>query len=195
MIVLAFRSAESDSFHTNTLCPVGKAIAPGDRLVGEGGLDDCRQCRALAGVHFILGDIEKSVVDDLRVLARAEVLGGFGVVVWLPGSNEILMSEGAYEVHGLTPTGALVPEEIVAGAVHPDDIPSVWTGFTAVAKGDVVYDARHRAVWSDGTTRLVHTRAILVEETADHPEYVLGTVVDVTDYMALSPDEIPTSLA
>ncbi len=50
MIVEPFRSKmpDSETYHTNTNCPDGEAIAPGERRRGDGGLGECDVCRSLS---------------------------------------------------------------------------------------------------------------------------------------------------
>ena len=180
MIVQPFRSAESDSVHTNTLCPEGKAIPAAERRSGDGGLGECDMCRALGGVRLAFGDGDEGLRNNLLTLAQAEVLGGFGVIIWRPGSDEILLSEGAYHIFGLTPTGPMLAAEVMTRATHPDDLSEVMSGL-AEAIGGGRFDLRHRVVWPDGTIRRVRSKARLIGETDDNPEHLLGTVVDITD--------------
>jgi len=140
-------------------------------------------CRALFGVRRALdGDGENSPRNDLLTLAQAEVLGGFGVMIWRPDSDDILLSEGAYEVFGLTPTEGMLAVQMITEAVHPDDVAMVMSGL-ADAIGGKRFDARHRVVRPDGTIRWVRAKAYLKEKTTTMPEFLLGTIVDITDYV------------
>ena len=184
MIVQPFRPnrPDADVYHTNSLCQAGKAIEPNDRLSGAGGLSECDKCLNLIGSRFALDGVEESLRNDLGVLAHAETLGGFGIIIRLADSDELLLTEGAYEIFGITPSKDLIPNDRVLGTIHPDDHARVIEGLTAISEG-IDYDIRRRIVRADGTIRWAQTRGTLVKQTASHPEYLLATIVDITDYL------------
>ena len=157
-------------------------IALSDRLSGEGDLRECESCYAMAKVRLAANSGEEAVRWDRQIMAQAEVQAGFGVLIWFHSLDEVLLSEGAYAINGLTPTKTLLTADLVASIVHSDDREAVGAGLAAAAAGGE-YDLRHRVVWPDGTIRWVHSKAQLVPETADHPAFVLGTNIDITDEM------------
>lgn len=139
-------------------------------------------CLALVGVRLAFGRVEESLHSDLLLLVEAELQAGWGILIWRPGSDEIFLSEGAYQIHGLKPTESLVPTEIMEQVIHRDDLSRVRSGLAEVMQGRL-YDGRHRVVWPDGTVRWVQARALLKKETITRPGHILWTLVDITDYL------------
>jgi PAS domain S-box-containing protein len=118
----------------------------------------------------------------LDALEQAERLVQTGSWEWDIETDTLLWSDNMFRLLGLEP-GAIVPSaDYVIGRAHPDDRRQVADEVTAALREGAHPDVVYRAVWTDGTVRVLHAAsARVVEECDGHPSRLVGSVRDITE--------------
>ncbi len=126
---------------------------------------------------------EAALKDSRKRLLKAENVARAGFLDWNVKTNEIVWSEGAYELYGIAP-GTPVTIEQTVGLIHPEDREFVNENLQMAVKGIRDYDIDHRMVRPDGKVVWVHARADLERDEEGQPTTLMGTVVDITERKA-----------
>jgi len=115
----------------------------------------------------------------LKSAQRIAKLGNFEMV-WPAGAT--FWSEQMYCILGRDPAaGPLAPAEFGAALVHADDRERVSREWDRVLAAGGTLDLEYRIVWQDGTTRDVHTLALMQRNAAAGSTVISGTLHDITD--------------
>ncbi len=129
----------------------------------------------------------RRVIDEMsrgvELQAKAEEMGGFGMLIWDLESDQMWLSEGAYRVLGLRRLSAMAEPELVSAVMRTDNrerTDELLEESLAAAIAGGRHDFVHHIVLPSGAVRHVHARAQRIEGDATHPPILLGTVVDVT---------------
>jgi PAS domain S-box-containing protein len=148
---------------------------------------------AVAGVTGAAIDIteRRRTEDALRrsreLLSEAEHLARLGSWEWDIVNDEIMWSDGLYDIYGLTPdtfTARWAAREEREQRVHPDDHDRVEAAVrTALETGGGI-DMEYRIVRPDGRVRRVHGRAEVLVGADGRPVRLTGTAQDVTEIRA-----------
>ncbi len=125
--------------------------------------------------------VEDALRDSEKRLTRAESVARMGFLDWDLKTNRIFLSDEACRIHGIERHEELLSPELIARAVHPDDLSVVNSGLEQAISGAKPYDIDHRVIRPDGTMRWVHAQAQLLRNSEGVPERLLGTVVDITE--------------
>ncbi|MCW2988594.1 MAG: hypothetical protein JWM24_1532 [Solirubrobacterales bacterium] len=118
----------------------------------------------------------------LDALEQAERLVQTGSWEWDIETDTLLWSDNMFRLLGLEP-GAIVPSaDYVIGRAHPDDRRQVADEVTAARREGAHPDVVYRAVWPDGTVRVLHAASERVGEECDgRPSRMVGSVRDITE--------------
>lgn len=65
--------------------------------------------------------------------------------------------------------------------VHPEDVEQMQTGMAASIAARQPYACEYRIIHADGSTRWVYEKGQAVPDPNGHPEYLIGSIFDVTD--------------
>jgi PAS domain S-box-containing protein len=133
-----------------------------------------------------------SVVQDLQrdrprsdALERVERLVKTGSWEWDVESDVLLWSDNMFRLLGLEP-GAIVPTpDSVVERTHPEDRQRVAEEMMAARECGIHPDIVYRAIWPDGTVRVLHsTSASVAEDGNGNQSRLVGSVQDVTELVA-----------
>lgn len=98
-------------------------------------------------------------------------------------TDRIFWSRELCRIHGVTPETAPHTHEQFRGMVHPDDLPFVDEGMSALVPGEPA-TAEFRVIRPDGAVRLLQAHALLVADDEGRYTRVLGTSLDITERRA-----------
>lgn len=124
----------------------------------------------------------KLIEEELRrseaFLAEGQHLARMGNFWWRVMTNEIVWSEPTYRIFEFEP-GTTITLELIAGRVHPDDMPMIHDMVERAQWGLSDFEYEHRIVMPDGSVKYLHLIAHRTPDERGGPEY-LGAMQDVT---------------
>ena len=125
--------------------------------------------------------MEESLRQSEAYLHEAQKLGHTGSWARKVSSGTLFASPELVRIFGRDPDDDTPTQEMFLGSIHPDDRPFVEDAARKAIGGKADFEADHRIVLPDGSTKYVHSVAHpLVDDTGDLVEYV-GTIMDVTE--------------
>jgi PAS domain S-box-containing protein len=118
-------------------------------------------------------------------LEQVERLAKTGSWEWDVESDLLLWSDNMFRLLGLAP-GAIVPTpDSVVERTHPEDRQRVAAEVMAARQRGTHPDIVYRAIWPDGTVRVLHgSSARVAEDGNGNPSRLVGSVQDVTELVA-----------
>ncbi len=124
---------------------------------------------------------EVKVRRQETLLAESQRVAHIGSwAVELP-SFEMLWSDEAYRLHGLSPENFTPTYDAALGLIHPDDVAGVEGWMRQVlsqqAPDDHVFRARH----VDGSYRVLKGRGVFVSDDGTGRERLIGSIQDITE--------------
>lgn len=128
---------------------------------------------------------EQEVERARERLAHAERVARLGSWEWDIPANEVVWSDGLYEIYGVG-REEFEPEYRPGGTeyVHPDDRSRVEAEVGRALDSGAPIDFEYRIVRPDGRTRRIHSRAELTVDREGRPLCLTGSVQDVTEVRA-----------
>jgi PAS domain S-box-containing protein len=143
------------------------------------------------GIFVLVTDItgrrlaEEEVERSRQRLAHAERVGRLGSWEWDIDANEIVWSDGLYELYGISPED-FAPEYRPGGSdyVHSEDRDRVDSEVRRALETGAPIDFEYRIVRPDGRVRRLHSRAELTADPEGRPLRITGSVQDVTEFRA-----------
>ncbi|MBN2352173.1 MAG: PAS domain S-box protein [Spirochaetales bacterium] len=126
---------------------------------------------------------ERVVLESEAALRKAQAVAHVGSWVWRIRENRLEWSDEMFRIFGVDKAGFSGNlNDIVAGAIHPDDRAAVEASNLSVARDGEPVPLEYRVVWPDGTVRTVWAEAgELVRDSAGRPETLSGIVQDITE--------------
>lgn len=115
-----------------------------------------------------------------RQLAEAQAIAHVGSWEWDIATNRLTWSEELCRIFGL-PVGSPASYEELVARVYPADRERVEQAIAIGLTERRTVDFEWRLERSDGKTRHVHTRSIVVTDPTGKPVRMAGTSMDVTD--------------
>lgn len=127
----------------------------------------------------------KQAEDALRErehrLSEAQRVAQLGSwTIELP-SFRLIWSEEMYRIYGVSPETFVPSIESALGCLHPDDRPLMQEWIRACVANEKPGDLEVRAIHPDANTRTVLGRGESVQDEANRPIRVIGTVQDITE--------------
>lgn len=126
------------------------------------------------------GNRERELERARWLLEEAQAVAHVGS--WVSGVGEddgIEWSAETYRIFGVADGEPMTVPKFFE-FVHPDDRERVRTAAEAAIDHGAPYSIEHRIIRPDGTTRVVHERASIVDRPGE-PRLFVGTVLDVTE--------------
>ncbi|PJJ48798.1 sensor histidine kinase [Hymenobacter chitinivorans] len=113
-------------------------------------------------------------------LNRALTASQQGVWEWSFAGNQLRWDQRAQACFGRAHDPNPVPFEVLAQAVHPDDLPNVQAALYACVQRGAQLDLTHRVVWPDGSVHYVAAFGHVVTNDQGEPLCLSGLMRDVT---------------
>jgi PAS domain S-box-containing protein len=140
----------------------------------------------IRGVLFCIRDVT-DLKTSLRLTERsvsslkdAQKISHIGSLEWVVTKNKISWSDELYRIYGLQPGKAQLRYETFAAFNHPDDMQMVRDQFQIALEGHLPVNFTYRILAKDGTIKFLHARLQVIDETAENPAKLIGTVQDIT---------------
>ena len=114
-----------------------------------------------------------------RRLDQALQDAGLGLWCWRLDSDEVLYSDAALHILGLSAEEAAGRPAPRRGVVHPEDVEVLWDIDAAMRAGQPIR-AEYRIVRPDGSLRWVCNQAHTEHDEQGRPTGMVGTLLDVT---------------
>jgi PAS domain S-box-containing protein len=129
--------------------------------------------------------IEQELERSRTLLGDAERVARIGSWEWYIPENEVVWSDGLYEIYGIEP-GEFEGEYRPGGSkyVHPEDRARVDEEVRRVVETGAPIDFEFRIVRPDGRVRRLHSRAEVIADLEGNPLRLMGTAQDVTEVRA-----------
>jgi len=122
-------------------------------------------------------DLHKSKI----CLARAQHLAGLGNWEWDLEENEMSWSDEVYNILQVQPKDGPLTREKFFSFIHPRDRESVQSSFDEAIHEKKSFNFDSRIICPDGSERIVHQQAELAMAENGCPQWVMGTVQDITE--------------
>ncbi len=123
---------------------------------------------------------EAALQKNAERLAKAQQIARMGFIDWNLDTDEIVLSDEAYAVYGFEKHEIKTTTELVARAVHPEDLEWVRKELEITLQGGPAYNVEHRIVRPDGSVIWTHSQAEVFRDAAGKPKTMLGTTVDIS---------------
>ena len=123
---------------------------------------------------------EATLRKNAERLSKAQQVAGMGFLDWNLETDEIVLSDETYAIYGFEKDQLKTTTELVARAVHPDDVELVRRELEITLAGGPAYNVEHRIVRPDGSIIWTHSQAEVFRDSAGKPKTMLGTTVDIT---------------
>lgn len=111
-----------------------------------------------------------------------DILSSVSEVIWSCNADDSsirYINSACEAVYGYTPQELMENRGILSSLVHPSDIDKVEQAYLGLVKTGSL-NVEHRIYDKDGVLKIVNTKAVLKEHSAEHPGYVNGITIDVT---------------
>jgi len=118
--------------------------------------------------------------SNARLLKKAQQLAGVGFWNWDLRTQQIVVSDGVYDICGLPISRGPETPELIGRVVHADDVGLIQAALEQTIASGRSFDLDVRVVRPDGEVRWVNTAAELVRDDQQNPITLLGTLVDIT---------------
>ena len=126
-------------------------------------------------------EIEMVLQRNENVLTKAQKIAHVGIWEWSILANKLMWSEEMFNIIGLNPKQVEASYEGFINCLHPDDRDFVLNAMNEAVVYGKSYNLEHRVVRPDGEERCVLDRGDVFRNEIGEPEYMVGTVLDVTD--------------
>ena len=123
----------------------------------------------------------KQLSHSEKRLLKAQQVGRLGFVELDPKTNQSILSDEVYVIHGFDPREGLLTHELIMKAIHPDDREFVQKSIDSLIQKGEIIDIDHRIVLPDGEVRWVNKQAEIIFDEDDSPGAILGTMLDITE--------------
>ena len=127
---------------------------------------------------------EAALRESERSLAEAQRIAHIGSWEWDLSTDAARRSAELHRIYGVEPGSIPNTSEAFLAFVHPDDRARVQAVERAATAGGGRYELEYRAVWPDGSIRIIHDEAELIRDASGAPARMVGTVQDITERVA-----------
>ena len=127
---------------------------------------------------------ERELEERARMLAESQRIARVGSMRLHIPTQRLKWSDESCRIFGLAPdefTGAV---DDFLSRIHGEDIDPFLEKRARALRGEQSLDAVYRIVRPDGSLRVIHQRAELERNAGGEPEYLVGTLQDVTEQRA-----------
>jgi PAS domain S-box-containing protein len=138
------------------------------------------------GISVFLQDIseakerEERLRSSLDRLVAAHKAAQIGIFEWSVKTNEIIWSEDAYRIHGLTRDQFDGKFETWANNIHPQDGPAVLAKIQKAVENKSEFLVEYREVWPNGETHWYSVHGQVMVNARGEATGMVGICSDVT---------------
>jgi len=125
----------------------------------------------------ILKDLSKSRAS----LSHAQQIAQIGSWEWDVTNDVLNWSEAAFRIFAIDPIGFDKTYHSFLNSVHPQDQEVVDCAIKEALANDKQLSIDHKIIISGGATRYVHTEAKVIDDKQGRPQWVTGTVQNITE--------------
>ncbi|MEX1081081.1 MAG: EAL domain-containing protein [Halofilum sp. (in: g-proteobacteria)] len=137
-----------------------------------------------------LADQRQAAIANLehnrRMLAESQRIAGIGSWQLRLEDMTLIWSEESYRLIGVNAESFDPTADAFFAYVHPDDRDRLLVQRERVLASRQDHDLEFRIVRSDGELRYVHERAEIEYDPAGRPQYLTGTIQDITEQRRLT---------
>ena len=116
-------------------------------------------------------------IENLR---RAQSIAGLGSWSWNIATGTIEWSDEMFKIFKKDREHFVPSYEAVLDMMHPDDVSIVQAAINQTFATGRDYDIEYRIVIDKDTKKVVHGQATLIRDEETRPEYLTGTLLDIT---------------
>ncbi|MDQ2070502.1 EAL domain-containing protein [Natronospira bacteriovora] len=128
-----------------------------------------------------LRDYEESLEQSHRWLAESQQIAHVGSLRLHIPTEHLAWSEESFRIFGLDPsTWSGAPQDFIR-LIHGDDYADFVRKRSKALAGEGDLDVEYRITRPDGAQRHIRQRAIVRRDANGEPEYLVGTLQDITD--------------
>lgn len=167
------------SLHGNDeLAQLGHAFDDMARTINN---DIRRRANAEQELRELNSSLEDRVQERTELLYEAQRIGHMGNWSLVIRTGELYWSDEIYRILGYQPGEIEPSREFFYNLVHPEDRQSLSEAQEKAYTDCGQFSVDHRIVLPNGETRWVHEEAIVKPGHDGNPEFMSGTVQDITD--------------
>ena len=124
------------------------------------------------------------LLSDLNVAQSVSHVGSWR---WDIKTGALQWSDEMYRIFGIERDNSSVKlQDVIARAIHPDDIPAVEASNRSVIEKGVPVPLQYRILQPDGELRIVWAEAgHLITDENGKPAFLTGVIMDITDRMSM----------
>jgi len=149
----------------------GTIIAVGDTTVVQGIFRDITARQ----------EAEAELAKLSQRLSIALSSGSIGCWDWDIAQNRITWDERMYSLYGVEFEGeAIVPYDVWANGVHPEDRPQIEALLRQTLAGDAEYNTEFRVMHPDSSLHYIRAYGVVMRNPQGHPQSMIGVNLDVT---------------
>ncbi len=128
-----------------------------------------------------LAELERQTLSNRLSLALKS--GAIGCWDFDIQQNIGLWDERMYELYGISPgtRGSVLPCEVWANSIHPDDLQTIETLLQQAILGQAVYDPEFRVVHPDGSIHHIKAYGMVVHDAEGNPKSMIGVNLDISE--------------
>jgi PAS domain S-box-containing protein len=124
---------------------------------------------------------EANLREKEHLLSQSQRIAHIGSWSFDLNSGTLVWTDETYAIYGVSP-GTFVPSvESVLGLIHPNDRHAMQEWIDATASGNSAGCLEFRAVWHDGSIRVLSGQGEMVAGNDTRAKLMVGTVQDITE--------------
>lgn len=124
---------------------------------------------------------ESELEERARMLAESQRIARVGSMRLHMDTQRLRWSDESCRIFGLEPHQFTGRVQDFLAQIHPDDLEAFLEKRVRALRGECNVDAEYRIIRPDGSIRLVHQRAELERDKYGKPQFLVGTLQDVTE--------------
>ncbi len=123
---------------------------------------------------------ESKIRENEFILSQSQRLAHIGSWIW-DMVGPLVWSDETYRIYGILPEAITLTPDSMIDLIHPEDRQDIHNWFTACLAGKSPDNLEYRTVLPDGTIRFISGGGVLLFDKAGKPNFITGTVQDITD--------------
>ena len=141
----------------------------------------------MEGVQGICLDITEHKEMELKLkeseerLKKAGQVAQMGFLDWNLNTDDIMLSDEIIRLYGLGAEKIDTTSKLVEMTILPEDKEFIQHNLDLAINGSKKYNIDHRVKCTDGKIIWVHAQAELTYDADGNPDFLLGTIVDITE--------------
>lgn len=124
---------------------------------------------------------QKQIVDEANArFYLATNAASIGVWEWKIGPHELIWDDKMYQLYGVSRENVADVFDIWQKAICHEDAKYVEDAIQDALHGRKEYDVVYRVIWPNGQTHFLKSRAIVIKDSHNKPDQMIGVIWDIT---------------